>query len=568
MTIIYGTGFEAGSNEIVPAVDSFDRTQLAVIAAPAPHAGLYSMQINDGAGGINWVRFGDFSTSYTELYMSSWMQPDGTAKGLAIEFELTDNVLIGIRKDSGIGNQEAKGYVNGVLVETSATDWIQNYTLVEMYVKVASSGGRVLAKFNGVTVIDYIGNTKPTAATDIQYLRFSMDNGTGDWYRIDDITVKTDAFPGDIRYIDRVPDGDSAVTWTPSAGGTNFNLVDEVPPNDGDYVSTAVSANQDLYTVEDYTLSSAISHIVQWIRANTSPAGGEIKSQVESGATTSEEESSGLGTTAEYLWRILETDPNTSAVWSKTGFNAALFGQESVVTAETVTVFQHVIEIAYDQDASTLVRPLGISVDLESGSRTWVTVWDNDVLFLKRYPAALTPSTDFNFGAATEAEVDARTFYLVPYTPPFFATASLDDIIYVFGRWDDTAVTHLEKSTDGGSTFVDIGDSATWLTGWVGAFFATDASNLYAFVNGASRALYRSINGGTNWSSLSSLPFDVDADSISLHADGRIIIANRAAAAQMVAYADGPDYGSWTNATGSPAFPTAGGGGRSLVWIV
>lgn len=216
-----------------------------------------------------------------------------------------------------------------------------------------------------------------------------------------------------------------------------------------------------------------------------------------------------------------------------------------------------------------LTRPLGIDVGLETGAKIWTTFWRNGTLYLREYTSALIAQIAIQFGLATEAQVDNRTFYLSPYTPPFFGTANLDDIIYVYGRWDDGAVTHIEKSTDGGSSFSDIGDSGTWGAGWVGGFFADDANTLYAFVNGGSRALYRSIDAGSTWTNLSSMPFDVDPGGVSKHPDGRILISNRDAGAQTAAYAEAPDYSSWIDATGSPSFPvsTPGSGSNSIIWI-
>jgi hypothetical protein len=567
MTIIYGTGFEVKSKEIIPSVDAFSYANISVQSGGVS-PGSYHMRISDGGGGVNWVRFGDFSTAYTELYASVRVDKSGTGKALGVEFELTDGTLVGLRKDAGGANQEIKAYVDGVLVETSTEIWETTYPNIELYVKIGGVG-RIVAFTDGVKAIDYSGNTKPTSATDIQYLRCSMSNAVADFYRVDNITVKTDGYPGDIRYLAVVPDGDSAVTWTPSSGGTNYVLIDEVIPSDADYVETAVNTNQDLYDLTDLTFNNAISHVVQWIRGFSTPSGGEFKMQIKSGATTSEESTSGLATSAEYASRILETDPNTLGAWSKTAFNAALAGQEAVVSAETVRVTQHIIEIAYNENISIGLRPLEMDVDLESGSRVWVTSWEDGSLFLKRLPSTLTTGVSFSFGAATENEVAIRTFYLSPYVPGFFGTASLNDIIYVYGRWNDGAVTHLEKSTDGGSNFTDIGDSATWTTGWVGGFFADDANTLYAFVNGGSRALYRSIDAGSNWTNLSSLPFDVDPGGVSKHPDGRILISNRDAGAQTAAYAEGPDYSSWIDATGSPSFPasTPGNGSNAVIWI-
>lgn len=570
MTVIYGTGFEAGTKLIVPTADALNYADFLVNATSPVHTGQYRAVLRDFGNSDNWVRFGNFAAGFTELYATVWLHQAGTAKGWSMEFELTDNTLVGIRKEVGIPNDNLHAYVNGVNKQTGTITLVNSdWALVELYVKIADGGGRIVARYNGVTDINFTGDTRATAATDIQYLRMGLQITGTDNFRFDDMTIEDDAFPGDIRYKIFIPDGDSAVTWTPSAGGANYIRIDDRPPNDADYVETAGDGNQDLYTITDYTQNNAIAAVVQWIRGFTTPAGGEIKMQIKSGATTSEEESSGLGTSAEYISRVLDQDPNTAAAWTITGFDAMLAGQEAVVSAETVRVTQHMIEVGYSQEGTILIRPLGLDVGLETGGTVWVTTWEDDVLFLKRLTANLALVGTFNFGAATEAEVDARTFYLSPFAPPFFGTVSLDDIVYVYGRWDDGAVTHLEKTIDGGATFTDIGDSGTWGADWVGAFFADDADTLYAFVNGGSPALYRSVNSGAAWTNLSSLPFDVDPGGVSKHPDGRILISNRDAGAQTAAYAEAPDYSSWIDATGSPSFPAAtpGAGSSAIIWI-
>lgn len=215
-------------------------------------------------------------------------------------------------------------------------------------------------------------------------------------------------------------------------------------------------------------------------------------------------------------------------------------------------------------------RPLELDIDLAAGSKIWASKWKDGGLYIQEYSSPLVLQSNIAIATGTTTSVidlDTRTFYVSPYAPPFFGTASLDDIIYIFGRWDDSGIEHLKKSVDGGASFGDIGDSGTWGAGWVGAFFADDANTLFAFVNGSSRALYRSINAGSSWTNLSSLPFDVDPGGVSKHPDGRILIINRDTGAQMATYAEAPDYSSWIDATGSPSFPTGGGGSNSVIWI-
>lgn len=217
-------------------------------------------------------------------------------------------------------------------------------------------------------------------------------------------------------------------------------------------------------------------------------------------------------------------------------------------------------------------RPLELDIDLAGGSKIWATKWKNGGLYLDEFSSGLVLQNDFPIATGTTSsvvDITNRTFYISPYAPPFFGTASLDDIIYIFGRWDDGGIEHLKKSVDGGSSFADIGDSGTWGADWVGAFFADDANILFAFVNGGSPALYRSINAGSSWTNLSSLPFDVDPGGVSKHPDGRILISNRDAGAQTAAYAEALDYSSWIDATGAPSFPTTtpGAGSNAIIWI-
>lgn len=207
-------------------------------------------------------------------------------------------------------------------------------------------------------------------------------------------------------------------------------------------------------------------------------------------------------------------------------------------------------------------RAISTDIDRHAGTTFYTVSWDaSDLLIQKRTVSSLATSTVTTLGAATNTELDNRTYYARVFcVPSTFGTA---DTIYVFGRWDDGSVRHIQKSTDGGATLTDIGDSATWGTGWVSAFFATDANNLYAFVAGASRALYRSQDAGTSWTKLSDLPTNFDAEAASLGADGRLAIVNLNSGGQQVATAESPSFASWTDISGS--IPTNGKG--SVVWV-
>lgn len=214
-------------------------------------------------------------------------------------------------------------------------------------------------------------------------------------------------------------------------------------------------------------------------------------------------------------------------------------------------------------------RILVEAIDQATAQTIYLTTWEDGTLYL--YNRALNDLSQVgikSFGSAVSSDLTARSKYIAPYAPLFPDVVNFGDYIYVYGRWDDGSVKHLALSTDGGTgTFgSNLGD-ASWGSDWVSGFLADDENTFFAFVNGSSRALWRSTDGGLSWTSLSSLPFDVDPGGVSKHPSGRILIINRNTGAAMAAYAEAPDYSSWIDATGSPNFPTAGGGSRTARWI-
>ncbi len=213
------------------------------------------------------------------------------------------------------------------------------------------------------------------------------------------------------------------------------------------------------------------------------------------------------------------------------------------------------------------IDPIGEVADNQDGSILWNTIWNSDdgLVLQKRDTSDLSLTASFALGTSTSAELDEKTFIAQPFTPALFD----NDILFVYGRMNAPQglanPEHVIRTLDGGSSWTSVGDSATWGSGTVTAFFSSDTTTLFSFVNGVGRALFRTTDSGTNWANLSTLPFDVDPGAVSVHPDGRILISNASTGAQMVAYALGPDYSSWIDAT--DGFPVAGGGSKSIIWI-
>lgn len=123
---------------------------------------------------------------------------------------------------------------------------------------------------------------------------------------------------------------DGATTnFTPSTGTNHAALVDESPPNDDtDYNQSSNVGDLDLYEITDMAHTPASIFGVQInLNAKKDDAGTRsIAGVVRSGGTNYEGGAQALSTSYAYYLDVRETDPDTSAPWTKTGVDNAQFG--------------------------------------------------------------------------------------------------------------------------------------------------------------------------------------------------------------------------------------------------
>lgn len=139
-------------------------------------------------------------------------------------------------------------------------------------------------------------------------------------------------FLGDCKVLIRRPDGIGTHTdWSPTGAANNWDCVnDTVADDDATYVSTETGGAKDYYTFEDVASSPTIHFVQQVVHARKDDAGARsIKLGCISGAT--ESVGSEIPMTVDYMvgTRVYETDPDTSAQWTVSGYNDAEFGQEA-----------------------------------------------------------------------------------------------------------------------------------------------------------------------------------------------------------------------------------------------
>lgn len=209
---------------------------------------------------------------------------------------------------------------------------------VELKMTIGNAGvGSYELRVNGVTVAsDADEDTQNGGNASVNKVRFNA-GGSGTSYAFDDIYIlntsgsDNNTFLGSRKVVAVYPsaEGDQ-IAFSPSTGSDNSALVDENPPNDDtDYVESGTSGHQDLYQVGDVTFS-VINGVQINARCKETDANPfSIKLVAKSDVTVDEGSAMNVGSTS-YVTkaRVLEHDPDTTALWTDSGVDAAQIGFE------------------------------------------------------------------------------------------------------------------------------------------------------------------------------------------------------------------------------------------------
>lgn len=127
--------------------------------------------------------------------------------------------------------------------------------LFEFYFYLNDVAGRFVVKVNGITLIDFTGDTNPGSFAEINVICFGMSNTStyGPGY-IDDIVIRTDDFPGDVRVGKAVLNASGHYTELTPSTGTNLDCINDVDDADYNYTNTVDRA-------DSFTISAATEDI-------------------------------------------------------------------------------------------------------------------------------------------------------------------------------------------------------------------------------------------------------------------------------------------------------------------
>lgn len=187
----------------------------------------------------------------------------------------------------------------------------------------------------GVLIGTYSGPTSNSnLSLDASVLQLALNNNNNsyidDFYfiRVDGTSPDTRLGPIKARTI--FPSADTASAgWTLNGGATGFGILDNVPQLIAtQYLTAATSGLVSEFDLTDLPVTvGSIAGIINYTFQQKSDAGVcKTQTKMISGASTDNGNDTSISTGAGYYRDKFRQDPNTSAPWTRAGFNAAKWG--------------------------------------------------------------------------------------------------------------------------------------------------------------------------------------------------------------------------------------------------
>ena len=325
MARVFIDGFESGG------MDCWDYINGAVASVTQKYTGSYGLNFPN----IVYNCYKDIPSQFS-YYLAFRFRPGSSAVSSLINLNEGTANHINIEVAAQSGGVVFTARRGGTQIATGTTVYVTNeWLLVEVYVLINDSTGRVIVKINGVDLeIDFTGDTRNAGTLgkiDRLGAGSSVINVVTSGY-FDDFVVDDAGWIGDTRIAGLSPDGaGNSAQWDPSAGA-NYACVDEVPASDADYVSTNVNDEIDTYSLANLGVSPYSVKAVQVLaraRKEGASTPQNIALVVRTGSTDYPSSDQGLGTNFKGHVNLWEQNPNTAAAWTESDVNGLQPGVKS-----------------------------------------------------------------------------------------------------------------------------------------------------------------------------------------------------------------------------------------------
>lgn len=223
---------------------------------------------------------------------------------------------------------------DGVNVITTANPVITANGWWHIEIAYDRSGvGAIEIRVEGVVVMDDddLGYVAATQTFQIS-IRFAGNNfsSTRAYYKDlviwDGSGVQNNDFLGSVIVLNLAPAADVALNWNLVGGASGFSILDNVPPNDAQYIE-AINPPPAAYVCDLADLPpdvTSVKALMTVVRAQKSDGGdGTLQVSLLSGGDTDLGADRSITTTMTYWRDISELDPDTAAPWTPAAVDAA-----------------------------------------------------------------------------------------------------------------------------------------------------------------------------------------------------------------------------------------------------
>lgn len=334
-------------------LDGFDHYATVDVNEEYTTSSGFTIQAAGGRNGTNCGRLTGSGDNLTKTIPSTdvvgigiaWKMGALTADFVVFREGATDHLEFTV---TAAGNIECRRNAGGTLLGTSSgvAMSINTYYYIEIKVKINDSTGGVWIKIDGTDVLRLGDYAVSPAALDTRNGGTSgvIDNvdlrsGSGDTNDFDDYVIWDDAvadadnpnddFLGDIRVETVFPTGSGNSTdGTPSAG-SNWQCVDDNPPNDDtDYVSETTTGDHDTYAMGNLATATGSVTAVRWAaNARKTDAGScTVAPVLRTGGADFTGSDKSPGTSYRYLSQIYDVNPDTGLAFTISEINAIEVG--------------------------------------------------------------------------------------------------------------------------------------------------------------------------------------------------------------------------------------------------
>jgi hypothetical protein len=337
MAVLFFEGFEAGSIPFLQNTGWVLNTG-TISASPNRHlsggrGGDYAITVTNGDTNNHISPLGAFDTTARWFTVYGFITLAG-ATYFTLWNDFTSHISIEVVTATG-AVRIRRGYTNGTIVATSAGTITAGARLFEIECVVADAGGLVNVYVDGALVVAFAGDTQNGGSAGWNRMSFAATGSV----IIDDCVVSTTQLPEDPFIFAFSPTGNMSVEGTPSVG-SNWECVDEVPPNTTDYVTWTQHGEYDAYSHNGFgglgyaPASVAAVKVVSYGTRDGNVSG--LKNLLRVSGTNYLGAITGLQASTFYRGTdtVWDLNPATSAAWAFADIDSLGFGPAVNVSAE------------------------------------------------------------------------------------------------------------------------------------------------------------------------------------------------------------------------------------------